>query len=78
MIGLMVDAGDHFKKRAAIPLAPCMYELSRGLDSPLLSFIKIKKWPGKEGDVIKGKKKKSLAVGIIKKSVRRWRIHCKV
>jgi len=43
------------------------------------SFIlhKDKKWHGKEGDAIKGKKKKSLAVGIIKKSVRRWRIHCK-
>jgi hypothetical protein len=26
MIGLTVDAGDHFKKRAAIPLAPCMYQ----------------------------------------------------
>ncbi len=24
MIGLTVDAGDHFKKRVAIPLAPCM------------------------------------------------------
>jgi hypothetical protein len=24
MIGQTVDAGDHFKKRAAIPLAPCM------------------------------------------------------
>jgi hypothetical protein len=23
MIGQTVDAGDHFKKRAAIPLAPC-------------------------------------------------------
>jgi hypothetical protein len=23
MIGLTVDAGDHFKNRAAIPLAPC-------------------------------------------------------
>jgi hypothetical protein len=23
MIGLTVEAGDHFKKRAAIPLAPC-------------------------------------------------------
>jgi hypothetical protein len=26
MIGLTVDAGDHFKKRAAIPLAPCRYD----------------------------------------------------
>ncbi len=25
MIGLTVDAGDHFKKWAAIPLAPCIY-----------------------------------------------------
>jgi hypothetical protein len=25
MIGLTVDAGDHFKKRAAIPLAPCIF-----------------------------------------------------
>jgi hypothetical protein len=24
MIGLMADAGDNFKKRATIPLAPCM------------------------------------------------------
>jgi hypothetical protein len=24
MIGLTVDAGDHFKKWAAIPLAPCI------------------------------------------------------
>ncbi len=24
MIGLTADAGDHFKKRATIPLAPCM------------------------------------------------------
>jgi hypothetical protein len=24
MIGITVDAGDHFKKRAAIPLAPCI------------------------------------------------------
>jgi hypothetical protein len=24
MIGLTADAGDHFKKRASIPLAPCM------------------------------------------------------
>ncbi len=28
MIGLTVDAGDHFKKRAAIPLAPCMCVLT--------------------------------------------------
>ncbi len=25
MIGLMADAGDNFKKRASIPLAPCIY-----------------------------------------------------
>ena len=25
MIGLKADAGDNFKKRASIPLAPCIY-----------------------------------------------------
>ncbi len=36
MIGLTVDAGDNFKKRASIPLAPCTYI---GPYNSSLSFI---------------------------------------
>jgi hypothetical protein len=31
MIGLTVDAGDNFKKRASIPLAPCIYSVLMSL-----------------------------------------------
>ncbi len=43
MIGLTADAGDHFKNRASIPLAPCILNelLTVGLEVHFTSYIYI-------------------------------------
>jgi hypothetical protein len=45
MIGLMADAGDNFKKRATIPLAPCMWSTQPAMQvqNPLQIKKKFKK-----------------------------------
>jgi hypothetical protein len=48
MIGLTADAGDNFKKRASIPLAPCIFP--NGIIKVQLenynSFLNYKLFPG--------------------------------
>ncbi len=61
MIGLTADAGDSFKKRAAIPLAPCISKRQPGckvflmfrsqslrhVDAVLGIVVEVDKLPGK-------------------------------
>jgi hypothetical protein len=52
MIGLTVDAGDHFKKRAAIPLAPCTWSylgnFSTIAKNEILDLLSTEGWNGRK------------------------------